>query len=243
MKKVFHAALFDLDGVILDTEGQYTRFWGEMGRRYVPSVPDFAQRIKGQTLLQMFDAWFPEPDVQCDIKRLLDEFEMQMTYPYIKGAHAYVKALHEKGVPTAIVTSSNLLKMENVYRLRPELKELFTLILTSEDFKASKPDPDCYLCAAQRLGVPISECVVFEDSMNGLRAGRASGAYVVGLATTNPKETIAPLCDEVVEDFESRPPIRDMEGWKGGESLPFKGETEGWGGDSLPLKEEMERVL
>lgn len=212
MKRTFRAALFDLDGVILDTEGQYTRFWSEMGRRYVPSVPDFAQCIKGQTLVQMFDAWFPDPDIQREVKRQLDEFELQMTYPYIKGAYAYVKALHEEGVPTAIVTSSNLVKMENVYRLRPEIKELFTHILTSEDFEASKPHPDCYLRAAERVGVPINECVVFEDSMNGLQAGRASGAYVVGLATTNPKETIASLCDEVVDDFET---------------LLLKGETEG----------------
>ena len=202
-KGVYRAALFDLDGVILDTEGQYTHFWGEMGRRYVPHVPDFAQRIKGQTLVQMFDAWFPEPNQQSEIKRLLDEFEMQMTYPYIKGARAYVRALHEKGIPTAIVTSSNLLKMENVYRLRPEIKELFTLILTSEDFEASKPNPDCYLRAAERLSVPISECVVFEDSINGLQAGRASGAYVVGLATTNPKEMIKDLCDIVLDNLDN----------------------------------------
>ena len=202
-KGVYRAALFDLDGVILDTEGQYTRFWGEMGQRYVSHVPDFAQRIKGQTLVQMFDAWFPEPNQQSEIKRLLDEFEMQMTYPYIKGARAYVKALHEQGIPTAIVTSSNLLKMENVYRLRPEIKELFTLILTSEDFEASKPNPDCYLRAAERLGVPISECVVFEDSINGLQAGRASGSYVVGLATTNPRELIKDLCDIVLDNLDN----------------------------------------
>ena len=51
------------------------------------------------------------------------------------------------------------------------------------------------------LGVPIENCVVFEDSINGLRSGRASGAYVVGLATTNPREVIIPLCDKVIDDF------------------------------------------
>lgn len=204
MRKEFRAALFDLDGVILDTEGQYGRFWGQMGREFHPEVPDFAQRIKGQTLVQIFDAWFQgQNERQADIKRRLDDYERQMEYPYIKGTRAYVESLRRRGTPTAIVTSSNREKMENVYRARPELKDLFSLILTSEDFRASKPDPDCYLRAAERLGVSIRECVVFEDSVNGLRSGRASGAYVVGLATTNPREVIAPLCDEVVDTLET----------------------------------------
>ena len=197
------AALFDLDGVILDTESQYTEFWGAMGREFRPDVPDFCDRIKGQTLRQIFEAWIPDPTTQEEITRRLDEFEATMLYPYIKGAREFIGTLRTKGIRTAIVTSSNVPKMESVYRKRPELKTLFDRILTAEDFSESKPSPQCYLRAADALNVPIEECVVFEDSINGLRSGRASGAYVVGLATTNPKEVVAPLCDEVIEDFES----------------------------------------
>ena len=196
------AALFDLDGVILDTESQYTEFWGAMGREYRPDVPDFVYRIKGQTLRQIFDAWIHSPEDQKEVTRRLDEFEAQMQYPYIKGTRAYVEQLRQLGVPTAIVTSSNQPKMQSVYNSHPELPSMFDRILTSEDFTESKPSPQCYLRAAEALGVDIKDCIVFEDSFNGLRSGRASGAYVVGLATSNPKEAIEKLCDEVIDDFE-----------------------------------------
>lgn len=202
MERTYKAALFDLDGVVLDTEGQYSRFWGQMGREYRPDVPDFAQRIKGQTLRQIFDAWITDLADQAEITRRLDEFEAQMQYIYIKGTRAYVERLRQQGIHTAIVTSSNRPKMENVFRKRPELQELFERILTAEDFRESKPSPDCYLRAAQAFDVAIGDCVVFEDSINGLKAGRASGAYVVGLATTNPREAIAPLADIVLDNLE-----------------------------------------
>jgi beta-phosphoglucomutase-like phosphatase (HAD superfamily) len=74
-------------------------------------------------------------------------------------------------------------------------------ILTSEDFTKSKPDPECFLKAMEVLGGTPEDTVVFEDSFHGLDAGRASGARVVGLATTNTREAIAPRCDMVIDDF------------------------------------------
>jgi len=211
MERTFKAALFDLDGVVLDTEGQYSQFWGQMGREYRPDVPDFSQRIKGQTLRQIFDRWITDTEQQAEITRKLDEFEAGMQYNYIKGTRAYVRELRRQGIHTAIVTSSNRPKMESVFRKRPELSELFERILTAEDFAESKPSPDCYLRAAQVFDVPIEECVVFEDSINGLRSGRASGAYVVGLATTNPREAIAPLADVVLDNLEGLDSLNNLE--------------------------------
>ena len=93
------------------------------------------------------------------------------------------------------------MKMQAVYEQRPEVKEYFDAILTSEDFSESKPSPDCYLKAAARFGFDAKDCTVFEDSFNGLKSGRASGAYVIGLATTNSAEYIAPYCDKVIKDY------------------------------------------
>jgi len=124
-----------------------------------------------------------------------------MKFNYVEGFEEFIHSLRQKGVKTAVVTSSNREKMESVYRQRPEFKSLFDAILTSEDFEESKPSPDCYLKGAARFGVKPEDCVVFEDSFNGLKSGRASGAYVVGLATTNPAEAIAPYADQVINDF------------------------------------------
>lgn len=204
MKKMtMKAALFDLDGVVFNTESQYSVFWGAQCREFHPEIPGLENKIKGQTLVQIYDAWFSGPlkDQQAVITARLDEFERQMSYDYVAGFEDYIRALRQQGVKTAVVTSSNQPKMEAVYAKRPEFKGLFDAILTSEDFERSKPDPDCYLKASQRFGVEPKECVVFEDSFNGLKSGRAAGMYVVGLATTNAADAIEPLCDKVIENF------------------------------------------
>ena len=199
MKK---AALFDLDGVVFDTEPQYTVFWGQICREYHPDIPDLEYKIKGQTLTQIYDRFFSGQDEeQKVITQRLNEFELNMKFNYVEGFEEFIHSLRQKGVKTAVVTSSNREKMESVYRQRPEFKSLFDAILTSEDFEESKPSPDCYLKGAARFGVKPEDCVVFEDSFNGLKSGRASGAYVVGLATTNPPEAIAPYADQVINDF------------------------------------------
>ena len=204
MKKMtLKAALFDLDGVVFDTEPQYSIFWGATCREFHPEIPGLEHKIKGQTLMQIYDAWFSGPlaSSQPLITERLNEYERQMDYDYIAGFEEYIRSLRQQGVKTAVVTSSNQPKMEAVYAKHPEFKGLFDAILTSEDFERSKPDPDCYLKAAERFGVEPKDCVVFEDSFNGLKSGRTAGMYVVGLATTNAAEDIAPLCDEVISNF------------------------------------------
>jgi HAD superfamily hydrolase (TIGR01509 family) len=202
-KMKMKAALFDLDGVVFNTEPQYSVFWGAQCREFHPEHPGLEHEIKGQTLVQIYDAWFSGElaDKQALITERLNQFEQQMDYQYVAGFEQYMQRLRQAGVKTAVVTSSNQAKMEAVYHHHPEFKSLFDAILTSEDFERSKPDPDCYLKAAERFGLGPEDCVVFEDSFNGLKSGRAAGMRVVGLATTNPAESISPLCDEVIEDY------------------------------------------
>ena len=200
---MFRAALFDLDGVVFDTEPQYSVFWGSQCRLYHPEHPGLEHEIKGSTLDQIFDRWWSGP-LEAERETLtqrLNDFEAQMHYDYIEGLQDFLAVLRTQRVRTAIVTSSNRQKMDSVYRSRPELRLVFDEILTSEDFTESKPSPQCYLRAAQRLGVAPEDCVVFEDSFNGLRSGRAAGMYVVGLATTNTREAIAPLSDIQIDNY------------------------------------------
>ena len=208
------AALFDLDGVVFDTESQYTVFWGQIGREYHPEMPDFAQCIKGQTLVQIYGKHFADTSVfahidgfstveaeQAKITARLDQYEADMNYEYIEGFEAFIQDLKQHGVKCAVVTSSNIAKMQNVYKKHPEFEGYFDRVLTSEDFAKSKPDPDCYLKGAACFGVKPEECVGLEDSFNGLRAVRASGAFTLGLATTNAAELIAPFSDYVIDNY------------------------------------------
>ena len=204
MKKEVKAALFDLDGVVFDTEPQYTVFWGAQCREFHPEHPGLEHEIKGQTLTQIYEKHFTAnglDEKQPLITKRLDEYEAQMHYDYIDGFEEFIRDLRRRGIKTAVVTSSNMPKMLSVYRQRPEFQQLFDEILTSEDFERSKPDPDCYQKAAARFLAAPEECVVFEDSFNGLKSGKAAGMYVVGLSTTNAAEKIAPLCDEVIHDY------------------------------------------
>lgn len=196
------ACLFDLDGVVFETESLYTSFWSEMKKEYCPEIADFEYIIKGQTLVQIYDKYFSgEEKKQQEITNKLNKFEQSMPFNYVDGFETFVKALRSKGIKTAVVTSSNREKMQNVYRKHPEFQSYFDAILTSEDFEESKPSPDCYLKAAARFGVQSKECVVFEDSFNGLRSGVASGACVIGLATTNPIHEIKKYTDKVIRNY------------------------------------------
>ncbi len=208
----FKAALFDLDGVVFDTEPQYSVFWGDQFRRYYPEHPGMENLIKGMTLVQIFDEHFKDAETRRRITAELDEFERNMDFNYVAGFEDFVREIRANGVKTAVVTSSNLVKMENVFAKRPEFKSYFDAVLTSEDFDESKPSPDCYLKAAKRFGLDNKECVVFEDSFNGLKSGRAAGMFVVGLATTNAKEAIAGFSDLVVGDYNADAQLRRM--WK-----------------------------
>lgn len=203
MNKKYKAALFDLDGVVFDTEPLYTEFWGAQCREFHPEHLGLEHEIKGQTLQQIYDRYFDGElkNKQPLITRRLNDFESHMAFNYVDGFEVFIKKIRQQGLKTAVVTSSNNKKMEAVYRSHPEFKALFDAILTAEDFERSKPDPDCYLKAAQRFGVQPDECVVFEDSFNGLKSGRAAGMYVVGLATTNAPDAIKPLSDRVVKDY------------------------------------------
>lgn len=193
-------ALFDLDGVILDTEGSYTAFWDDYGSRHF-SEKDFGLKIKGQTLVKILGDYFPEENERKAIIEAINDFERKMSYPFVPGVENYIKSLKSNGIRTAVVTSSNLLKMENVYRCHPGFREMFDIILTSEDFSESKPSPYCYLKAMRLFGAGPEDCVVFEDSLAGLQAARASGAFVTALTTTNPEEVVRNYADLVIRDF------------------------------------------
>ncbi len=196
------AVLFDFDGAVVDTETQYSVFWHKMGVDYL-GMEDLESRVKGQTLMYIYDTFFPGMTKEREeITVGLDRFEQDMSYDFVPGVEEFIADLHRNGVKMAVVTSSNDKKMEAVYRAKPEIKSMFDRILTAEMFTASKPAPDCFLLGMEVFDTTPQTTYVFEDSFNGLKAGIASGATVIGLATTNSREEITPLCHYVLDDFQ-----------------------------------------
>lgn len=187
---MYKAALFDLDGVLIDSETLYTQFWKRVGERHHLPSPTFAYDIKGTTLNDILTTHFPDPKVRADVDRLLHDFENEIVYPVFPGALEFVDALHAAGLKTVIVTSSDSKKMEFLFRQHPDFPTHFDAIVTACDVTHSKPHPEPYLVGASKAGVKPSECLVFEDSYQGLESGRRAGCKVIGISTTNPASEV-----------------------------------------------------
>ena len=187
MEKVI-AALFDLDGVVVDTETQYSRIWDELGKKYLAApVENFSIRIKGTSLKQILDRYF-NPQDHAAIVAELDAQEDLLQFDFIPGVIQFVEELRNADVKVAIVTSSNQKKMSHLYKQHYGLKPMFDAIITADDITKSKPDPECYLLAAQRLA--------------GLEAGRAANMHVVALATTYKASQLAGKADQIIDNFQ-----------------------------------------
>ena len=204
------ACLFDLDGVLVDSERIYTKIWEAIERQWPTGIENFPYRIKGTTLEDILERYFPE-DAREEITRELIRLEGMMIYGPMPGAMEFLDALKARGIPIALVTSSNELKMDHLWHDMPELKDKFDVIITGDEVKNSKPDPEGYLAAASALGVDPKRCAVFEDSLQGVKAGKAAGAFVIGIAGTLKASDIEPYSDIVVNAVANVYPDRLVE--------------------------------
>lgn len=193
--------LFDFDGVISDTESQYDKFWNAVGKKYFDN-PDFARLLKGQTLKNIFENYFKGIPVSetAKIESDIDEFEADMEFPLVKGVDTALRFLKEKRFKTALVTSSPQKKLAKAL-LKTGTKNLFDTIVSSGDVVLGKPNPQCYLLAAQRLSSNPENCIVFEDALAGIAAGKAANMFVVGVKTSLDEATLAPISDATISDF------------------------------------------
>lgn len=196
-------ALFDFDGVIANTEPLYDQFWNKAPLRYGLRITEMAQKIKGLTLMNILDSYFRTSSEQIR-KQVWDDcmaFEKQMDFPPVKGVLSFLRLLKGQGVKIAIVTSSGQEKMNHVFEVM-KLEGLYDLLVTGDQIKKGKPAPDCFLLAAKKLESEPEDCVVFEDSYNGIKAGLAAQMRVVGLSTSNPEEKLKKYTDLVIPDFD-----------------------------------------
>ena len=190
--------LFDLDGVLIDSEHEYTRIWSEIDQMFPTGVENFAMTIKGETLPEILNNNFSAYDKQNIIDEL-NRREQKMHYPWLPGAKELLEEIKTRGYKMVLVTSSNDTKMRHLKEERPDLLRYFDDIVTANRVSKSKPDPEGYQLGASLIGLPPSQCIVFEDSAQGVKAGRAAGAYVIGLTTTLPATSLEAYSDQILE--------------------------------------------
>lgn len=195
--------LFDMDGVMLDTESQYSSFWKQACESFGLGIHDFEKQIKGTTLPSIIKRYFGRFD-EGDVQKLiadLDKFEESMTFSEIRGSVDFVNHLKNNGIKVGLVTSSTDTKMSSVNKHK-NFDKLFDTVVTASRVEYGKPNPACYLLAAKDLDVDPRECIVFEDAFAGIEAATSAGMQVVGLSTTNSKEQLENKCKAVIPNFD-----------------------------------------
>jgi HAD superfamily hydrolase (TIGR01509 family) len=179
------AALFDNDGLTLDTEGAWTRAEQTLFARYGQTFTmDHKRALLGtapaeSALLLETMLGQPGPGLSDELYELAIEQVATSAEP-MPGAVALLAALAEAGVPVGLVSNARRRFVEPALSAAG-LEEAFAVVVTAEDVARPKPAPDAYLAAAAALGVEPAACAVLEDSPTGLAAGRAAGALTIGV--------------------------------------------------------------
>ena len=194
--------LFDFDGVIANTEPQYDIYIDALGKEYNLGIENFALQVKGTTTPNLIKNHFSHLSEaeQEKIKKDLDDFEQKMEFPLVDGVLNFISYLKENHYKIGLVTSSQELKMKRAFEILNQ-DDTFDTIVTAARITQGKPNPMCYLLAAEDLGVAPSECLVFEDSFHGVRSGRDAGMQVVGVTTTIPRKDLKDKTDYIIDDF------------------------------------------
>ena len=125
-------ALFDLDGVLLDSEGIYSNFWDAVEAKYPTHIPNFSSVIKGSNLFEILHDHYPNDDIRHLVTEMLNNFQRDMPFRFFDGALEFVRHLQSSGIPTCLVTSSDNAKMEALYRQHPDFKSHFDGIITGD---------------------------------------------------------------------------------------------------------------
>ncbi|XP_053693250.1 probable pseudouridine-5'-phosphatase isoform X2 [Sabethes cyaneus] len=188
-RKVTHC-IFDMDGLLLDTEKIYEKMLREIIKSYNATYP-WATRLKvlGTTEQRTVSIIVNDLKLSCTVDEFLKKFrEKQLVdldgAPLMRGAARLIHHLHQHNIPIAVATSSSADSYEVKTRKHLELFDLFHHKVTGSsdpEVKQGKPAPDIFLVAASRFPAKPTpeECLVFEDAPNGVTAGRAAGMQVV----------------------------------------------------------------
>ncbi|MEI8372900.1 MAG: HAD family phosphatase [Planctomycetota bacterium] len=201
------AVTFDMDGLMFNTEDVYTLAGTELlARRKCLFTPELKDAMMGLPPRAAFEAMIDWHSLQEPWDVLAVESNeiflgmLSGRLAIMPGLLELLAALEKAGIPKAIATSSSRPLTEAClapFRLAPR----FCFILTSEDITRGKPNPEIYLLAAGRFGVPPGEMLVLEDSQNGCRAAAASGAFTVAVPGEHSRRQDFSVANLVIESL------------------------------------------
>ncbi len=190
-------AIFDWDGVIVDSSRQHEAAWERTAHEENrPLPPGYFRRsfgMRNENVIPELLHWTTDP---AEIRRLSlrkEEFFRQIIrsgpLEPLPGVRELLSELQKAGIPCAVASSTPRANIECVIETLG-VRPFFRALVCGEDVTHGKPDPEVFLLAAARLGAPPARCVVFEDAHVGIEAGRKAGMRVVGVATTHAADTL-----------------------------------------------------
>ena len=191
------AAIFDWDGVVIDSSEAHEESWELLGREVGKPMPEdhfergFGQ--KNQYIIPEILQWTNHP---AEIERLGDRKEelyrqivAQTGVTCIPGIEDFLRSLNRAGIPCAVGSSTPRQNLETIVEM-VGFRRYFKALVCAEDVSRGKPDPEVFLTCASRLGRAPGRCGVFEDAFAGLQAARSGGMKTVALATTHPLDKL-----------------------------------------------------
>lgn len=201
--------IFDMDGVIVDTEPVHHYAYHQHFVKLGISVSDqlyasFTGNSTRNVYQKLKDQFALAEDVEklVDIKRALfnDAFDTKKDLCLLDGVEDLIKDLHDNGVQLILASSSAKVTIDRVFR-RFDLHRYFSHIVSGEDFPRSKPDPAIFNEAARLSGQTKDRCVVIEDSTNGILAAKGAGLYCIGYDSFHSKLQDLSAADKIIRHF------------------------------------------
>ncbi|MDK2982395.1 MAG: hypothetical protein PWQ55_2742 [Chloroflexota bacterium] len=180
------AVIFDMDGVIFDTEKLSFRAWREAEQKFNFIASDeLLQKLMGAShfgVLDIYAGYFGDYETGKTIydwrHERIDQIMQEEGLDLKEGVMEILDFLRAERIPFALATSNRRANVDHFMQLA-DLRDVFQFIVSEEDIRNGKPDPEIYLKAAALLGIPIQECLVVEDSFKGVLGGAAAGALTV----------------------------------------------------------------
>ena len=200
------AIILDLDGVVIDSERLHVETEKRLLSEYGVTVePEDWPGFKGQTPQAVFDFVISKYHINEAIEVLLEKKDRYLAEAYEKELELFPDFLpliqrFRKRFVYALTTSTQRPLTEWVLT-RFRLKDIFQVVVTADDVSKGKPDPEPYLRTIEALGMKSSECIVIEDSINGVQAAKGAGAKCIAVATSFEREELAEA-DAVVDRLE-----------------------------------------
>jgi HAD superfamily hydrolase (TIGR01509 family) len=201
--------IFDMDGVIVDTEPvHHYAFRQHFKALNIDVSPEMYASFTGNSTRNVFQKLknhfklTQDIDDLIDVKRQLfnEAFDKKEDLFLLDGVENLIKELHQNGMQLVLASSSAKVTINRIFT-RFKLHQYFTHIVSGEDFENSKPDPAIFIHAAFLSKTPKENCIVIEDSTNGIKAAKAAGIYCIGYDSPNSKLQDYSLADEVISDF------------------------------------------